>query len=55
MQGSGGNHEFTFVNGVYSYKVRRNILGERDSPEVTVQVEKRGDIIFIVPGSLIGD
>lgn len=55
MQGSGGNHEFTFVNGVYSYKVRRNILGERDSPEVTVQVEKRGDIIFIASGSLIGD
>ena len=49
------NHEFTFVNGIYTYKVRRNILGERDSPEVTVQVEKRGEIIFIVPGSLIGD
>jgi hypothetical protein len=55
MQGSGGNHEFTFVNGIYTYKVRRNILGERDSPDVTVQVEKRGDIIFIASGSLIGD
>ena len=55
MQGSGGNHEFTFVNGIYTYKVRRNILGERDSPDVTVQVEKRGEIIFIAPGSLIGD
>jgi hypothetical protein len=55
MQGSGGNHEFTFVNGIYTYKVRRNILGERDSPDVTIQVEKRGDIIFIAPGSLILD
>lgn len=55
MQGSGGNHEFTFVNGIYTYKVRRNILGERDSPDVTIQVEKRGEIIFIAPGSLIRD
>ncbi|MCX8485629.1 MAG: hypothetical protein ORN53_00340 [Crocinitomicaceae bacterium] len=55
MQGSGGNHEFTFVNGIYTYKVRRNILGERDSPDVTIQVEKRGEIIFIAPGSLILD
>ena len=55
LQGSGGNHEFTFVNGIYTYKVRRNILGERDSPDVTIQVEKRGDIIFIAPGSLILD
>jgi hypothetical protein len=55
MQGSGGNHEFTFVNGIYTYKVRRNILGERDSPDVTVQVEKGDEIIFIAPGSLIGD
>ena len=55
MQGSGGNHEFTFVNGIYTYKVRRNILGERDSPDVTIQVEKRGKIIFIAPGSLIRD
>lgn len=36
-------------------KVRRNILGERDSPDVTIQVEKRGEIIFIAPGSLILD
>lgn len=55
MQGSGGNHEFTFVNGIYTYKVRRNILGERDSPDVTIQVEKRGEIIFIAPGSLMLD
>lgn len=55
MQGSGGNHEFTFVNGIYTYKVRRNILGERDSSDVTIQVEKRGEIIFIAPGSLILD
>ncbi len=55
MQGSGGNHEFTFVNGIHTYKVRRNILGERDSPDVTIQVEKRGKIIFIAPGSLIRD
>jgi hypothetical protein len=55
MQGSGGNHEFTFVNGIYTYKVRRNILGERVSPDVTVQVEKGDEIIFIAPGSLIGD
>lgn len=55
LQGSGGNHEFTFVNGIYTYKVRRNILGERDSPDVTIQVEKRGEIIFIAPGSLMLD
>ncbi len=51
--GSGGNHVITFVNGKYTYKVYRIILGEGDSPEIRLIVEKDGKTILTQDGALI--
>ncbi len=51
--GSGGNHVITFVNGKFTYKVYRIILGEGDSPEIRLIVEKEGKTILTQDGSLI--
>jgi hypothetical protein len=51
--GSGGNHVITFVNGKFTYKVYRIILGEGDSPEVRLIVEKEGKTILTQDGALI--
>jgi hypothetical protein len=53
--GSGGNHVITFVNGKYTYKVYRIILGEGDSPEIRLIVEKEGKTILTQDGALILD
>ncbi|MCX8491671.1 MAG: hypothetical protein ORN54_11445 [Cyclobacteriaceae bacterium] len=52
-QGSGGNHVITFVNGIYTYKVYRNIIGEANSPDITIEIEKNGEIILTADGTLI--
>lgn len=52
-QGSGGNHVITFVNGIYIYKVYRNIIGEDNSPDITLEIEKNGEIILTADGTLI--
>lgn len=52
-QGSGGNHVITFVNGIYTYKVYRNIIGMANSPEITLEIEKNGEIILTTEGTLI--
>lgn len=51
--GSGGNHVITFVNGIYTYKVYRNIIGEDNSPDITLEIEKNGEIILTADGTLI--
>ncbi|WP_461791407.1 hypothetical protein [Pedobacter sp.] len=51
--GSGGNHVITFVNGIYTYKVYRNIVGEDNSPNITLEIEKNGEIILTADGTLI--
>jgi hypothetical protein len=53
--GSGGNHVITFLNGKYTYKVYRIILGEGDSPEIRLSVEKDGKAILTQDGALILD
>ncbi len=53
--GSGGNHVITFVNGKYTYKVYRIILGEGNSPEIRLIVEKDGKTILTQDGALILD
>lgn len=53
FQGSGGNHIITFRNGIYKYKVYRNIIGEDNSPDITLEVEKDGKIILTERGALI--
>jgi hypothetical protein len=51
--GSGGNHVFTFSNQNYIYKVYRNLVGEEDSPDFTIEVERDGEIILTEGGILI--
>lgn len=53
FQGSGGNHVITFTNGNYIYKVYRNILGEEDTPDITLEVEENEKIILHQNGTLI--
>lgn len=52
FQGSGGNHVITFVNGNYTYKVYRNIIGEENSPDITLEIEKDGKTILSEEGKL---
>jgi hypothetical protein len=52
-EGSGGNHVITFVNGNYTYKVYRNIIGEENSSDITLDIEKDGKIILTEDGTLI--
>lgn len=52
FDGSGGNHVITFSNGIYTYKVYRNIMGEDNSPDITFEVEKDGKIILTEDGTL---
>ena len=55
FSGSGGNYVITFVNGKYIYKVYRIILGEGDSPEIRLKVEKDGKTILTQDGAFILD
>ena len=45
-EGSGGNYVITFVNGIYTYKVYRNVIGSDTSPDITLEVEENGIIIL---------
>ena len=42
FQGSAENHVIVFTNGDYVYKVYRNIVGEANTPDFTLEVEKDG-------------
>lgn len=53
FQGSGGNHVIKFVNGNFNYKIYRNILGADDTPDIKLEFEKDGKIIFTEGGKLI--
>ena len=53
FEGSGGNHVITFINGNYVYKVYRNIIGDENSPDITLELEKDEQIILIEDGNLI--
>lgn len=50
--GSGGNSVLTFSNGNYTYKIYRNIIGEDNSPDITLEVEKDKQIILTQNGTL---
>lgn len=51
--GSGGNEVITFSEGIYKYKIYRNIIGEDSSTDITLEVEKQGKIILTQDGTLI--
>lgn len=52
FEGSGGNHVITFVQGKYTYKVYRNIIGEESTPDITLEIEKNGKTILSEDGTL---
>ncbi len=51
--GSGGNHSITFSKGNITYIIYRNIMGEDDSPYITLEVKKNGKLILTEGGTLI--
>lgn len=53
FDGSGGNHSITFVQGKYTYIIYRNIIGEENSPDITLEIEKDGKTILSEDGTLI--
>jgi len=53
FEGSGGNYVITFVAGNYTYKVYRNTIGEENSPDITLYIEKEGKVILRDNGTLI--
>ncbi|WP_293947307.1 MULTISPECIES: hypothetical protein [unclassified Sphingobacterium] len=55
FEGSGGNHVITFKNGIYTYKIYRNIIGEKNAPDITLIVEKNNRRILRQDGTLIAD
>ncbi|MEZ7514655.1 hypothetical protein [Flavobacterium frigidarium] len=55
FSGSGGNHVITFVNGNYVYKVYRNVIGTKDSADITLEIEQDGKTILSENGTLISD
>lgn len=52
MDGSGGNHQITFKQAPYTYSVYRTIIGEKDSPEISLSVEKNNKVILQQDGKL---
>lgn len=53
--GSGGNHIITFLKGIYTYIVYRNIIGEDNSSDITLEIEKNGEIILTADGTLVNE
>lgn len=54
-QGSGGNLDITFTSGDVVYKINRNIIGEENMPDITLEVEKDGQIILTEDGVLTSE
>lgn len=53
FDGSGGNHHYTFKSGSYLYTVERNIMGEKTTPEVALQVKQHNKTILNQAGKLM--
>ena len=53
FDGTGGNNSITFVQGKYTYIIYRNIIGEQNSPDITLEIEKDGKTILSEDGILI--
>jgi hypothetical protein len=52
-EGSGGNHIFIFKRKNETFKVYRNIIGEDNTPDITLEVEKNGKINITEEGVLV--
>lgn len=46
LDGSGGNHHFTFTNGQYSYIVFVNFLGTGETPPFNLEVTKNNEVVL---------
>lgn len=53
IEGSGGNHVIDFAHENSHYKVYRNLIGEKDTPAITLKVEKDGQTISSEDGILL--
>ncbi len=53
FDGSGGNRFFTFVNGSYTYIIYYNIIREKDSPEIRLEIQKQEKIVSTEDGALM--
>ena len=53
IDGSGGNHHYTFKSGAYAYIVYRNMIGTSDTPDVNLIVTKKDKEILNQQGQLI--
>lgn len=49
LDGSGGNHNYTFTNGIYQYKCFVNSIGEIDTPAGELKVYKNNKLILSDP------
>lgn len=52
FQGSGGNHVIIFKNGKYIYKIYRNIIGEENTSDITLEI-KRGDKTILTEDGIL--
>ncbi|MDR2274573.1 MAG: hypothetical protein LBF27_26945 [Sphingobacterium sp.] len=55
FEGSGGNHVITFTNGIYTYKIYRNIIAEKNTADIILIVRKNNQKILIQNGTLQAD
>lgn len=53
FQGSGGNHDIIFRKGNFNYDIYRGIIGEKDAPEITLEVKENGKTILKEDGVLL--
>ena len=49
FDGSGGNHSYTFSNGIYQYKCFVNIIGTSETPAGELEVYKNDKLILSDP------
>jgi len=42
FEGSGGNHMITSINQNNNYKVFRNVIGEENLPDISIEIERGG-------------
>lgn len=55
FEGSGGNHVITFINKNYSYSIHRNFIGEDETPDITLQVQKDNKNILSQGGVVLAE
>lgn len=52
FQGTGGNSVITFKQENYTYKIFKNVIGEENTPPISLEIEKSGKNILTQAGKL---